>query len=350
MSRLALLYNKQSEPSAAQQRIEALLSNYRGFVRAQFDLFLSSVRDPATLAEVEEALSEKRINDALSIVDRYVFRFGDALVQPISAIGGEQAAILAEEEGLSGAGVAVSFNPASSAIVEATQRNRLQFIRDFGADQRAVVSQALTESARLGENPVDAARRFRDSIGLTAYQEQMVSRYQRLLETNNARALDRELRDRRYDRGFENAIAGDYALPQDRIDTMVSRYRARLLQLRGETIARTESGRVAEEVRNITTLQALDRAGIDRELAVKQWSATRDPRTRDTHAAMDGQARWLADTFDSPSGAMLMYPHDSDAPAAETINCRCTVTYQVFQTWEEVQAFLAANGQGRYGN
>lgn len=331
-----------------QERVETVLTNYSGFVREQFMLFVRSVRDPEVLGRVEAALASGNLDDAYSIIDSYVVRLGNAIVSMVPEVGRAEAEALAVQGGLARMGVAISFNPADPAVVGAMQRNRLEFIRDFGQDQRLAVNQALTEAARAGEGPVAAARRFRDSIGLTSYQQGMVDRYRQLLETNSRQALDRDLRDRRYDAAFENAIAGDFYLPPERINVMVGRYRERLLQLRAETIARTESGRVAETTRNISVEQAIMRAGVDRGLAVKQWKSTRDRRTRDSHAAMDGQARLFDDAFDSPRGATLMYPHDSDAPAEEVINCRCTVVHHIFETKQEADEYLAENGQGYY--
>jgi hypothetical protein len=176
----------------------------------------------------------------------------------------------------------------------------------------------------------------------------MVDNYQNLLEMNSAQALDRQLRDRRYDRGLENAIEADEILPQDRIDLMVERYRDRLLNMRGETIARTEALRITEQARHLAMQDMLGQAGIDPGLVVKQWMATEDDRTRDTHSEMSGQARLLDDLFESPSGAELLHPGDSSAPPEEVINCRCTAAHHVFSALEEVNEFLAENGQGYY--
>lgn len=55
----------------------------------------------------------------------------------------------------------------------------------------------------------------------------------------------------------------------------------------------------------------------------KQWLATLDARTRDSHQAMDGKTVDVDDKF--PNG--LMYPGDPSGPAAEVYNCRCTLVY-----------------------
>jgi hypothetical protein len=53
----------------------------------------------------------------------------------------------------------------------------------------------------------------------------------------------------------------------------------------------------------------------------QRWVATRDARTRSSHAALEGQVRPLGADF-TPG---LAYPHDPRAPSAETIRCRCVV-------------------------
>lgn len=51
----------------------------------------------------------------------------------------------------------------------------------------------------------------------------------------------------------------------------------------------------------------------------KQWLATLDSRTRDTHALLDGESIPLDQAFSNG----LMYPGDPDGPPEEVYNCRC---------------------------
>ena len=53
---------------------------------------------------------------------------------------------------------------------------------------------------------------------------------------------------------------------------------------------------------------------------VKQWDATLDGRTRDSHRRVDGEIRELDEKFSNG----LMFPGDPSGSAAEVINCRCT--------------------------
>ena len=84
------------------------------------------------------------------------------------------------------------------------------------------------------------------------------------------------------------------------------------------TIARTEVMRVANQGRMLGFEQAAD-MGIEMD---KQWIATLDNRTRDSHADMHGEKAEL----DKPFSNGLMQPGDANGAPKETINCRCTVT------------------------
>lgn len=80
-------------------------------------------------------------------------------------------------------------------------------------------------------------------------------------------------------------------------------------------IARTETTRIVNEARQSVFEQATDK-GIKVQ---KQWLASKDDRTRSSHASLDGQVRDL----DKPYSNGLMYPGDQSGPASEVINCRC---------------------------
>lgn len=56
----------------------------------------------------------------------------------------------------------------------------------------------------------------------------------------------------------------------------------------------------------------------------KQWIAAQDERTRDSHAALDGQIVGRNATFDV-GGSAMRYPGDPAGDPAEAINCRCAM-------------------------
>lgn len=88
---------------------------------------------------------------------------------------------------------------------------------------------------------------------------------------------------------------------------------------RAELIARTETTRAAN---------AGHEAGAESTLLKlnKQWIATRDSRTRDTHRAIGGKVVEKDGKF-NVGGRLMSYPGDPAGGPAETCNCRCTHVY-----------------------
>ena len=85
---------------------------------------------------------------------------------------------------------------------------------------------------------------------------------------------------------------------------------------RAKTIARTEGHRI-QQMSTVDAQQAAKAKGAD---VLKQWDATLDGRTRDSHRRVDGEVRELDEKFSNG----LMFPGDPNGSAAEVINCRCT--------------------------
>jgi hypothetical protein len=87
---------------------------------------------------------------------------------------------------------------------------------------------------------------------------------------------------------------------------------------RAKVIARTEilSGS------NAGSFIGAQSTGLDLQ---KVWLATRDSRTRDSHRHLDGEKVEMEEVFSNG----LRYPGDPRGTAKETIQCRCTQTYEV---------------------
>ena len=82
-----------------------------------------------------------------------------------------------------------------------------------------------------------------------------------------------------------------------------------------ERILRTETNRAY----NLAAFSQQEQLARDVPELQKQWVATGDARTRDSHLAVHGQIRDMDKQFSNG----LMYPGDPAGPAHETINCRC---------------------------
>jgi hypothetical protein len=90
-------------------------------------------------------------------------------------------------------------------------------------------------------------------------------------------------------------------------------------RLRAERIARTE----IVSASNLGSIEAARSTGLNLQ---KNWLSTRDARTREAHASVDGQVAELNGYF-IVMGEELSYPGDIRGSAGNVISCRCSVTY-----------------------
>jgi len=82
-------------------------------------------------------------------------------------------------------------------------------------------------------------------------------------------------------------------------------------------IARTEAHRIQCKAAYDAQWKAKSK-GAD---VVKQWNATLDNKTRDSHRDLDGEIKELEEKFSNG----LEYPGDPHGEAGEVINCRCAL-------------------------
>lgn len=90
---------------------------------------------------------------------------------------------------------------------------------------------------------------------------------------------------------------------------------------RAEVIARTEVNAAA----NAGSVEEMRALGLR---ATKTWLASGGARTRASHAEADGQTVALDEPFEV-GGLSLDFPGDPGGDPGETINCRCTTTFEV---------------------
>ena len=93
---------------------------------------------------------------------------------------------------------------------------------------------------------------------------------------------------------------------------------------RAATIARTETANALNFGLQQTAKETARREGIE---LVKVWVTILDGHQRDSHNQANGQTRPIDEQF-IVGGSFGQRPHDPGLPAAETINCRCTLAYR----------------------
>jgi SPP1 gp7 family putative phage head morphogenesis protein len=91
---------------------------------------------------------------------------------------------------------------------------------------------------------------------------------------------------------------------------------------KAKTVAWTESHRVLQKAR-LDSFEYLEAEGIKGK---KRWLATLDERTRPAHQAADGQEVPRDGKF-TVGGMKMEYPGDPAGGAANTVHCRCSMTY-----------------------
>lgn len=296
---------------------------------------VSSMRDSRTIKELAALIAAGRVEDATAIVVANSRRFAVAWTREYT-----NAAVTTAEDieaalrKVSKGEVVVDFNTVNRSAVREIEENQLRLVREISEQQRQAIREAMTEGVRQGLNPIDQAREFRNSIGLTRKQVGAVNNYRRLLQQNNPEALQRALRDRRFDSSVRAALRDGKPLSKKQIDNMVERYRERYRKHRAEVIGRTEGMRAANGGVRAMFRQAVEEGHLSNDQLVREWNTAGDERVRTiestsgktSHASMHGQVvRGLETPFVSGGGNALLYPGDPSAPGYDTIQCRCAV-------------------------
>lgn len=311
------------------ERLDRLLDLEEARIATIFRTAVSDLQGEIDLDELADLIEAGRTEEAFQLLEHTAERLGAE--SNITFINSGQAAA----EFLSRAGVGrIVFDIVNDRAVAAMQASRLEMIREFTNGQRRATSLALISGVEAGQNPRAAARNFRESIGLTERQWAAVANYRRALEAVGSDdkafeiSLQRELRDRRSDGSIRRAIAQNKPLPSDRIDRLVGHYARRYVRYRSEVIGRTEALRAVNQGNEEAYRQAIEAGHIDADQLRRTWETRLDGRERDTHQLLNGEVRRWGEVWLTRRGA-IRYPGDPEAPAAETIQCRCALSTRI---------------------
>lgn len=145
----------------------------------------------------------------------------------------------------------------------------------------------------------------------------------------NKRYFTRERRDRRFDAQVRRAIESGKPLPQATIDKIAGRYSDRLLQLRAQNIARTETVGALNAGRIEGVQQLIDEGAVASQDVRKVWNWSGKSNPREWHRDMHGDEVDVDEKFTTPKGNQIAYPCDPDAPAIETVSCGCYLEMRI---------------------
>ncbi len=306
-----------------ESRLQNLIGRFGPELAALYTVLFENLRKEFTLTQLTTLLQEGRTDEIMEVVSRTALRFSAEEQAIFIAAGASTAAFLTTT-----LQTLVVYDSSTNFALEAFRRNNLELIQAFTMEAQEATRIAITDGIIRGLNPREQARNFRDALGLSPRQVEAVNKYRDLLNRSSLDALNRQLRDKRFDPTVRRAARTGAPLTATQIDKMVERYSARQLRWRAEMVARTEALRAVHEGSQDMYNQAIENGDLFQSQLEQEWHIA-GKGTRDSHVAMSGQLRPFGVPFLSGLGNQLRFPGDPRAPAADVINCRCAVSTRI---------------------
>lgn len=266
-------------------------------VRRRFIAAIEAIRGTIKESELQAAIetgSVETVMRFLGIEDRMTAAMGSSIIPPIEDVFIDAGRAVPAIQRAGGGELAMRFdisNPAASAFLRSYD---FGLIREVSTETRDAVRNVVLNAVQYGGHPREQAKQIKELVGLTVKQTQAVQNYRAALE----------LEER----------------PADQVDRMVARYNAKMLRLRGETIARTETIRAGNAAQDMAWEQAATNGLLNRTTLRRQWLVTPDDRLCVYCAQVPGLnpgGRPLGVAFETPFGLMLRPPLHP--------NCRCVL-------------------------
>lgn len=321
-------------------RFDQLIDAFDPVLRKAFLDSVYALRNQAHIDQIARMLEKGDVEGAIRAVglDPVAFRvFDKAIVDAFEAGGNATVRIIPIITDAQGFRVVVQFNIRNPAAEQWLNDHSGTLIKEIMDDQRIMIREYLLAGMQAGNNPRTTAldlvgrigasgRRENGIIGLTSSQAEWVRKYSAELASDNPRtALERQLRDKRFDRAVISAAEKGEPIPAELRGKMVDAYENRALRYRAEAIARTEAMASLHESQQQAMEQAVASGAISQDAVTFTWRTAkpRDKKARESHTPMDGQTVAMGEKFITGDGNELEYPGDPSADPAETIFCRC---------------------------
>jgi hypothetical protein len=317
--------------------LRAFLDRYVPEIAAAFERAVYTARARAEIAEIERLLALGDVDGLIELL-RLDGPLLSALEEAVRGtyIGGGQGAVAGMQQALVATFAFDGGSPRARAWIEQNGANLVQGIVDDSREAiRRFVTAALSGEGRsLRAVALDIVGRIGPQrirtggiIGLTAEQTDYVIRAREELTRLDPHYFTRTRRDARFDGMVRRAIRDGRSLSVAEIDRIVGRYKDRLLQRRGETIARDQANTARAASRREAMAQILERPDV--EAVTKRWQLGFPREHRPNHVALVGTVIDYDEQFDLGDGITAHGPHDDSLPASEKLGCQCTIVYRV---------------------
>lgn len=184
----------------------------------------------------------------------------------------------------------------------------------------AISTEARNIMQTFGERILGNEKRLRKDIGDDPF-EQVMQNYIRTYGLQHAKQITTTTKDQLRTL-IQDAL--NEGIGTEQIARNIRKKIPSMAQYRAATIARTETHTAA----NFGSQAAAEATGLN---LMKEWAAAEDDRTREDHAAADGQVVPMNGTF-TVGGVELMFPGDPSGPPEQVINCFSGDTLVSFQS------------------
>lgn len=296
----------------------------RAFLRSMERLRqLRSEQDLIFSSDILEAYPEGEVQDAI-----------DPLAASIAAAALAGALFASDRRpvlNLDGNTVSFVFDPSNQAVTQFANSISADRVREVSNSVRLTIAAAVRDGITSGADEQSIARSVRRSIGLTESQRRAVVNFERMLRNRDRSALTRALRNQEFDEELIRALDLDRPLNEQQIRRMVSAYYSRMVSHRGAVIGRSEAVRAVNGGAFTYFNDLIRRGRIGREQVRRFWHYIPDSRVREAHRtvpARNPNGVGMDEVFQTDLGPMR-FPGDPRGIAANVVNCRCALSYQV---------------------
>jgi len=328
----------------------AIQTDHERRVLAAFREAIQSVRDSATISQIERLLEAGDVEGVITLLDldQATFEPLEEAIRQAYREGGMTGAEQIGDIPIEAGTVTARFSMQSPEAIAWLSNLSSRMITEIVDEQRQMVRERLTEALAEGINPRTAAldlvgridqrtkKRVGGFIGLTSGQARWAANARRELVELDGNYFTRQLRDKRYDSVVRKAIEEGKPLNQTQIARIINSMQQKILKYRGDVISRTESLNALRAGQFEAIRQAAQKGEIDLQDVKKWWDATGDARTRLDHLQMEqiygaDNAIPFTMAFIAPDGSRMNYPGDvtMGASAAQVIQCRCRCVYTI---------------------
>lgn len=338
------------------QRIDALLDEYEPRLAEAFRAAIDDIASQADLGRFVAALGRGDIEGALDSLnlEQAAFNRLEDLVAQVYGASGEVGAD-AFPSVIDGSRVTLRFdvrNPRAETWLRDHSSSRITGPRGSIEAIREAIRPVLLHRLSEGQNPRNTGldvvgrinrvtgKREGGLIGLSAPQIDTVERVRAGLLSRDPDTVREAMRhyltlgrrDKRIAQGIERLLREDKRPNRESIVRLLRNLKNSYLQLRGEMIGRTETLGALNAAQDEAFRQGLAKTNYGPDQVIKTWQSAGDRRVRDSHRALNGLKVMGLDTpFNSPTGALMQYPHDTSlgAGARDVIGCRCIITRRI---------------------